>query len=469
VNVETQKLPMSASKPSFEDALNLLESRVNLEQLQSFTPQEMGGRLDILRQLLTQLGDPETKYRTIHITGTKGKGSTCAFLDSILREEGFRVGNFTSPHLYSVTERLTINGVPCSDVEFTELVFNVAEQIDPTVLETLTYFEFITLLAFVYFAQKQVDFAIFEVGMGGRLDATNVCKPDVAIITSISFDHIAQLGPTIAEIAAEKGGIIKPGIPLVSTVRHPEARTILRSIAESQKSPSFFLEESFLTQPTVESAMPLHAFRFQTVPPFPVECDWDGLYSTMPGSHQVRNAAAAVAADLLLQHFDFEKIQTAIRKAFVPLRVEIISSSPTLPTVVFDGAHNRASIQAFCETILEKFPHRRFFLIFGISLGKDIGGILEELTGHFDRTFLTQYSTNSRHFPPQGLGTLFRNNSDSHNFDQALLNVEVVEDCYEALKRCLDAATPDDVVCVTGSMYLAAELRRAYFLHKEHQ
>ncbi|GHT16087.1 hypothetical protein FACS1894170_13520 [Planctomycetales bacterium] len=194
------------TEKTFDEAVRLLESRVNLEQLQSFEPDKMTGRLDMIRQILADLGNPEQQYRTIHVAGTKGKGSVCAFLELIFLTEGKRVGTFTSPHLYFFTERIKIDGNPCSDDDFTRLMFSVCDKIEPAKLAELTYFELLTLLAFVYFSEQKIDAAIIEVGLGGRLDATNVCNPDVTVITSISYDHMMQLGPSLAEIAAEKSG-----------------------------------------------------------------------------------------------------------------------------------------------------------------------------------------------------------------------------------------------------------------------
>ncbi|MDR0328166.1 MAG: bifunctional folylpolyglutamate synthase/dihydrofolate synthase, partial [Planctomycetaceae bacterium] len=287
---------------SFDEAVRLLHDRINLERLQSFAPQDLEGRLEPLRQILTSLGNPETAYRTVHITGTKGKGSTCVMLESILLESGYRVGRFTSPHLYSFTERLMIDGIACSPEDFTALFFSVYEQIEPDILHSLTYFELITLLAFVFFAQKRVDVAIFEVGLGGRLDATNVCQPDVSVITSISYEHTAQLGPTLSDIAAEKSGIIKPGVPVVTTAVHPEPLVVIRTKAQSIGSPLFVLGEHFFVHPS--GTLP-YTFRYDAR--LPVELSLENLSLKMPGTHQMENAAAAVTAFLLLQKDDSDR------------------------------------------------------------------------------------------------------------------------------------------------------------------
>ncbi|MDR3183375.1 MAG: bifunctional folylpolyglutamate synthase/dihydrofolate synthase [Planctomycetaceae bacterium] len=483
---------------SFEEAIHLLENRINLEQLQTFAAEDMTGRLDTLRQLLSLFGSPETKYRTVHVAGTKGKGSVCAFLESMFLAEGKRVGTFTSPHLYSVTERIRINGEACSNEDFAQLVFSVCGKIEPAVLETLTYFELITLLGFVYFAEQKIDVAVIEVGLGGRLDATSICRPDTVVISSISYDHIMQLGPALASIAAEKCGIIKPRIPVVSAVLHPEVQNVVRSKAKEANAPVYFLDESFFVKSSLAPQSSRFAFRFQAMlPEFPLDYEIDGIELSMPGSHQIRNAALAIAARLLLhQHFampDVQCVREGLQRAILPLRVEIVHpSAPDKPVIILDGAHNRSSVRAFIKTVTERFPNRRMFLVFGVSMGKDVEGMISELSGFFYHIFLTQYSNSSRAFPAAGLKRIFAldpgkvpqddaNDSGTNymepsvslnpaifdavrmsaaNFDEEPANLESFSSCVEALQHCLRIATPNDIVCVTGSMYLAAELRK---------
>ena len=480
---------------SFEESVRLLEDRINLERLQRIEPQAMEGRLDVLRDILPSLGNPERTYRTVHVAGTKGKGSTCAMLESLSLAHGWRVGCYSSPHLYAFTERLTINGVPCPPDEFTELFFSVYDRIKPDTMQSLTYFELLTLLAFVYFARKEVDIAIFEVGLGGRLDATNVCNPVVSVITSISYDHIVQLGPTLADIAAEKSGIIKPGVPVVATVLHPEAQEVVRDRAATVGAPLFVLNEHFIVHHCDLPGASQYDFRYDTLPPkFPVEFSLDNVILQMPGGHQIRNASAAVSAFLLLHKgrspCEAETIREGLKNAFLPLRGEVIRLSDDLPTVVFDGAHNRSSIHALIKMVSEKFPKRRLLMIFGTTLGKDVEGMSLEISGHFHHIFLTQSSHSSRRFPPQGLRSILVLNpedcsawdqKDEEDFlepsvnllpdapdtvtipldmDRETKNISVVEDCKEALRQCLQRADAKDIICVTGSLYLAAELRK---------
>ena len=484
---------------SFEKAVQLLEDRINLEHLQSFTSQVMEGRLDLLRNILDSLGNPETTYRTVHIAGTKGKGSTCVMLESLLRQEGWRVGRYTSPHVHSFLERLMIDGKACPPEEFAELFFSVYERIEPNVVQMLTYFELLTLLAFVYFSRKKVDLAIFEVGLGGRLDATNICRPDVSVITSISYDHLQQLGPTLATIAEEKSGIIKPDVPVVTTVLHPEPQRAIRDKAKSVGSPLFVLDEHFFIQHSSLPEASRYTFRYDVSPSdFPTDFSIDNLRLCMLGGHQIRNASAALSAFLLLHQgrhgFDPEKIRAGLQRAFLPLRGETIRRSNNSPTLVFDGAHNRSSIKALFRMISEEFPRRRLLLVFGVSLGKDVEGMLAEISGRFHHIFLTQ-SSDPRRFPPQGLRSILALNPEQArdtemgeenyldpsvflqldtgsdtadtimfpvDIDREIPNVSIVEDCKNALTQCLQLAKPDDVICMTGSLYLTAELRQFF-------
>jgi len=485
---------------SFENAVQLLNDRINLEHVQSFTSQVMEDRLDTLQHLLAALGNPERAYRTVHVAGTKGKGSTCVMLESLLLQEGWRVGRYTSPHIHSFLERLTIDGVACPPDEFAELFFYVYENIEPEMLKTLTYFELLTLLAFVYFAQKEVDVAILEVGLGGRLDATNICHPDVSVITSISYDHVLQLGHTLTAIATEKGGIIKPDVPVVTTVLHPEPQGVIRDRATSVGAPLFILNEHFFIQHSSLPKASQYTFRYDAFSQdCPVNFSLDNITLSMRGGHQIRNASAAISAFLLLHQgnheFDSEKIRSAIQNSFLPLRGEIVRLSQQSPSLVFDGAHNRSSIRVFLKMVSEVFFKRRLLLIFGVSQGKDIEGMFAEISGRFHHIFLTQ-SSNLRRFPPQGLRSILAVNpeqipheeidgegyldpsvslqsddaDDTVTFpidiDREIANVTVVEDCQDALTQCLKIATPEDVICITGSLYLTAELRQFFLKGK---
>jgi dihydrofolate synthase/folylpolyglutamate synthase len=454
----------------FEEALSFLNSRRNFELSRNFESDGLFERLSRLRELLDFLGKPDRRYKIVHVAGTKGKGSTCIFLEGILMSAGVNVGRFMSPHLYSFLERVTVNGVSCSESEFAEIMFYIKEQIskfDVCLLEELTFFELLLVFAFEYFVRCGVDVVLLEVGLGGRFDATNICLPDVTVITNLSFDHIEQLGPTLRDIAREKGGIIKSGIPLVSSVCEVEPRVELCSIIESRGALSYFLGDSFVVEPITVS----ESFKFRTIQDkFPVQIELDDLDLCMFGKHQRQNASLAIAASLLLRdefNVDADVIRKGLAKAFLPARIEVFRGGVGEPTFVVDGAHNRASVEMLIDTLCGLFPRQRKLLVFGTTIGKDIDGMLMELLQNFEMVFMTQYSSSPRRFPPFGLQTIAETVLSAPNMkNNNMCKMEVILDSSLALSKCFELADKDDVVCVTGSIYLAAELRDFYLKNR---
>jgi len=442
--------------PAYERAIAFLTQRVNYENFQKIPYLELVGRLDRFRELLAEWKNPEKRFLTVHVAGTKGKGSTCTLLKSILRQAGYRIGLFSSPHLYSPLERFAVDGTPCDAEEFGELMLSLRDRLkNQEKTLRFTYFELTTLFAFEYFAQKQVDVAILEVGLGGRLDATNTCSPTVTVITNISFDHVEQLGPTLELIAAEKAGIIKPGIPLVAGPESDEAQRIIKTEAETVGSPSFFLGEDFCVAAEGKSK-----FRFVPSPsgeaPFR---EVGSLSLKLLGEHQRNNAALAIATTQLLKRHlkvPVPALRDGLVKAFLPVRTEQFRPFPGSPVFVVDGAHNQASVAALVRALKGLRPFHRKFLIFGTSFGKDVEGMFAELLPFFDHIVLTQYSLNPRYFPPQELLTILR------SLDTAP-KITVDDNACHALEECWRIAERNDLVCATGSMYLASELRK-YFL-----
>ena len=435
----------------YREATTWLENRINYETFRTIPYAELENRLGALGDLLEILGSPDRKYAIVHVAGTKGKGATCIFLEQILHQAGYRTGRFSSPHLHSLMERFTIDGVNCEEPLFAEIVFDLKNRIEKweSTHFTLTYFELTTLFAFEYFARQEVEVAVVEVGLGGRLDSTNVCQPVVSIITSISYDHVEQLGPTLGAIAREKAGIIKPGIPVVSGVRHQEPADVIRTIAASRDAPLHEWGRDFSSQLCPQAADSSLVFDFVTP-----SRHWTQLVSPVWGEHQSRNASAAIMAAVLLEERGWNIPEEAVRRGLqsvrLPARMEICSRNPL---VIVDGAHNRDSVRELVAT-LQTFYRRekgRKILLFGSMLDKDHAGMLQELINVFDWIIFTQPSGNPRSVPAQKLYDIAASQKPGPG--------EVIPDASRAFAQAKTIANAGDLICVTGSFYLAAEIR----------
>jgi dihydrofolate synthase/folylpolyglutamate synthase len=475
-----------------EGPLRFLLDRINYERCLSMPDAEEAFKLDRMRALLRQLGDPQNRLPVIHVAGTKGKGSTAAMMAAVLSTAGYRTGLFTSPHLDRVEERIVVAGQPCSAEEFAALVEQVrpavealdraAAQSDPPELGP-TYFEILTAAAFCHFVRRQVEVAVLEVGLGGRLDSTNVCTPLVSLITSISFDHVKQLGHTLAAIAAEKAGIIKRGVPVISGVTADEAREVVRDIARRNGCRLAELGVDFDVeyhppQHLEQGPSPAHFdFRYRAA-----GCSRDIAVGLL-GRHQAANAALVWAAVDELRQRGWTIPETAVRRGLAevvwPARVEVVARRPT---VVLDAAHNAASVAALVEVLAESFAARRRWLIFATTQEKDLRGMLERLPGRFDEVIFTRYLDNPRGVPPEelqslaaelssplprageGLGVRAVTGSPRPLAGEGLgvraLGTRVAPTPSEAWDIVHRLAAPDDLICVTGSFFIAAEMRR---------
>jgi len=422
-------------------------------------------KLSRTRELLDRLGNPDQCYPILHVTGTKGKGSTAGMAAGILQAAGYRVGVFTSPHLLHVEERLAVDGRPCPPEHFDCLL----EEIRPIVREMdaewegrgesgPTYFEILTAMAALYFAQQGVDLAVLEVGLGGRLDATNVCRPAVSIITSISYDHTDILGTSLKQIAWEKAGIIKRGIPVVSGVTGAEPREVIRRVAEKRGTPWIAHPEhlSYRYRPPQHLELGDGRGGVEMEIRLPGENPFFLQSELRPvGEHQARNAVLAVAAVRRLQRDMGIRIpETAYREALAdvapPARIEVVRRKPV---VVVDAAHNVASVEVLCRTLSECFDARRKWAVFGTTQGKDYEGMLRLLASHFDRFVLTQYHGNPRMLPVDVLSAAAERIMPGR--------FTVCPDAGDAWQTVRAAVQADDLVCVTGSFFLAAEMSQA--------
>lgn len=400
--------------------------------------------------LLAGLDHPERQYPILHIAGTNGKGSTAACLVAILHAAGYQVGAYTTPHLHTFRERIQMDNRPIPEEEFADLTGELVPLNRRLAAEhpdwgEATAFEFSTVLAFLWFARAGVQGGVIEVGLGGRLDATNVVLPEVSIITPVSYDHTHVLGETLAGIATEKGGIIKPGRPVICGPQPPAALTTLERLAAERGSPLFTAGRDWQI-----SGMPE---RFDLAGPWGHYRD---LRLSLIGGHQVENAATAVAACWMLGRRGLPVSEQAIRKGlsavYWPGRIEVVRERPT---IVVDGAHNVAGAQQLAAAIRESFHWRRLTLILGIGNGKDVEGIVQALAPLADRLIATA----SRH--PQASPTARIVTAALATGMRASICVEEAATLEDALRDALTEAESGDLICVAGSLYIVAEAREA--------
>jgi dihydrofolate synthase / folylpolyglutamate synthase len=449
-------------------AEQFLHSRIDYERSPAIPYDKRDFKLDRMVRFLSQLGNPHVGLNTVHIAGTKGKGSTAAMIASALSAAGYRTGLYTSPHLDRVEERLRIDGVQIASDDFVELIERIrpcVAELDATAADELpvsqgpTYFEVLTAMALVYFADQRVDWAVLEVGLGGRLDSTNVCHPAVSVITSISFDHTKQLGNTLAAIAAEKAGIIKPGVPVVSGVIEPEPRDVIRQMAAQhgcrliERTVDF--DVTYRTGKATSDECPPSSNSHYSSIDFTSrvarrECCLRDVELSLLGEHQGDNAAVALAAleELRTQgwHLDESDIRRGLAAVRWPARVEVVSVNPT---VVLDTAHNLASVDALIAT-LEGIASRQRILIFATTRDKDVRGMLEKLLPKFDVVMLTRYQNNPRGMPAEELVEIASElgKHDCLSFSNSI----------NAWQMARQSAKAEDLIVITGSFFLAAEL-----------
>ena len=435
-------------------AADFLLGRINFER-QPPSASQHAFKVDRMRQLLRVLGSPQEQMPAVHIAGTKGKGSTAMMVASALRASGIGTGLYTSPHIESFTERLWFDGAHPTDAEFDSLLPEVASAIKQVDGDStgpgVTYFEAMTAMAWVYFVRRGAELVVLEVGLGGRLDATNVCVPEVTAITNISRDHTNILGETIEEIAAEKAGIIKAGVPCVLGEMPERAAEVIRKVAEGRGAP------------VMESAG-----RYDAIPParegdswrIGLRDGWNGLEENggatwrvpLRGAHQVKNATVALLVLKSLAERGWKIGHVDVGRGWDtmawPARIEVVGEEPT---VLIDAAHNWASTSALVATVEQDFGRRRRVLLFAGNQEKDVAGILSLLAPHFDSVVLTAFQGNSRGMPLGQLETLW--------FAVTGRPAHRCETPEEGLALCRRIARPEDLICVAGSFFLAAEVR----------
>jgi dihydrofolate synthase/folylpolyglutamate synthase len=438
---------------TYDDALRFWYGRINYE-VKAARPGDL--KLERMRALLRMLGGPHERVRLVHVTGTKGKGSTCVMLASILQAAGYRVGLFTSPHLEHIEERIQVDRIPITHEELAARMAEAAPAVEQLErdgqagadrLPGLTFFEIGTALGFLHFCRRRCDVAVIEVGLGGRFDSTNVCTPLASVITSIGFDHMSQLGNTLEAIAFQKAGIIKRRVPVVSGVTQDGPRAVIESVAAEMRAPLLECHRDFdfeysLGQAGSRVAVSTTRTRYGWLP------------LNLHGAHQAHNAAIAVATCERLQDAGLSIPPHAVERGLAtvqwPARIEVLRCEPA---IVLDTAHNVPSANALVDTLGQMFGGvRRKEVIVGVSSDKQYAEILRILAGYFDHLHMTKYSNNPRAVPPEKLAAVMDEVAPEKP-------ITLHGNAAEAWRSSRANALPSDLLCVTGSVFLAGELR----------
>ncbi len=399
--------------------------------------------LNCTENLLARVGKPHRKLRFIHIAGTNGKGSTAAILSRILCHHGTRVGLYTSPHLVRFTERFRINDEEVSAGRILQVFEKIRATLDES--QSPTFFEMVTAMAFLYFAEEQADFVIAETGLGGRLDATNVITPEVCVITNIGFDHQEFLGSTLSSIAREKAGIIKQEVPVVTGALQPVAQGILKTACMKKSAPLYRFKSDF----SVRRNSKKEFFYYRGI-----KTQLPALRLNLRGQHQVGNAALALAALEVLEQKRLislrpESVERAMCDVRWPARLEVLETNPL---IVLDGAHNPQGAESLRDALKESFSYKKLHLVMGIMADKDILGILRRLLPIAETAIFTK-PTYARAANPDDIRKMAR---------PYIQKYYVISDAASAIQAARHLAEPKDLICITGSLYFAGEVKQIF-------
>lgn len=431
-------------------------------------------KLDRMAELLDRLHNPQRHLPVVHIAGTKGKGSTAVMVAEMLGHAGFLCGLYTSPHLERIEERMVVGGQTCSEQEFVDLVTHikpVVEDMDrrstkcTPAIPGPTYFEILTAMALLYFASRHVDVAVLETGLGGRLDSTNLCEPLVSVITTISFDHMEQLGHTLTAIAGEKAGIIKPGVPVISGVTQGEPLSVIRQKAAETGSDVYSLGRDFhfTHRPAKRGSYAYGTYYLggqidywqQTGLP---ALRWDAIDVALFGQHQGHNAATALCVASLLRQKGWKiaerDCRVALSRVQLPVRVELVSHDPP---VIVDAAHNVASIEALVAALNDIFPRRPRILLFASTRGKEYDKMLASLVPEFDQIILTRYQNNPRAVTLDKLNTVLSEILERQSDRD--LPVTLSDSPTDAFDKACELSGGTHLICATGSFFISSEIR----------
>jgi dihydrofolate synthase/folylpolyglutamate synthase len=438
---------------SYNEAMSYLFSKTDYEKQETLRYNVTTFSLDRMRKLLSLLGNPHKKIQTVHIAGTKGKGSTATMLAKMLEANGYTVGLYTSPHLVHLHERIMVNSKMINERQMLDLmnrIHTAVEKLSKT--DPPTFFEIMTTLAFMYFVDMNVHIAVIETGMGGRLDSTNVIEPKVVGITSLSIDHVQQLGKTIDSIAREKAGVFKQGVPIVTVEQDPAAMRVLKSEALAVKAPlsvtgddidfSYRFETSRENGPHTRICLTTPTSKFEH------------LRVPLHGIHQAINCGLALAMlDKLKEsglQIDNGKATEALQNVRLAGRMEIICEDPR---IMIDGAHNAASIRALIQAIGQNIPYDSMVVIFGCNNDKDVEGMLRELQYGADKVIFTR-SNSAKAMSPQDLSDKYT--EICGKMCQTAIGLD------EALRLAGSAISKEDLICITGSFYLIGQAKMRF-------
>ena len=447
-----RNLTQKGRKPgrTYDSALRYLFAQTNYEQMLRVRYNRDTFSLSRMRALLKDFGDPHKKIRSVHIAGTKGKGSTATMLATMLQACGHKVGLYTSPHITDIRERIQVNGQMISQAALARLICRAQPTIDKLSADKPTFFEIFTGIAFCHFLNEGVDLAVVETGLGGRLDSTNVLRPAVCGFTSISRDHTQQLGGSLSKIAAEKAGILKSNTPAVSVPQDPEAKRALKQAARESKARLMFTGEDIDFSYRVESSRQdgCHTRICLTTP----RSRFEHLPVPLLGEHQALNCGLALA---LLDQLKSQGVKIDDRAAiqglagvYLPGRMEMIHDDPR---ILVDGAHNAASMHALMRAIGQHIPYDSMVMVFGCAGDKDIDGMIAEIATGADKVIFTQASSNPRAAKPQRLAEVY---------EEATGRVsQTTEDLREAIRIARSAVSREDLICICGSFCLVGEAK----------
>ena len=437
----------SADINGYAAAVRYLMERTDFERMRSVKYNEQTFKLERMQQLLAKLGNPHEQIRTVHVAGTNGKGSTVAMIASMLQACGYTVGVYTSPHLVELRDRIVINGQSIDKAVFAEAVKVVAKAAEKAGVEP-TFFEVVTAVCFKYFAEQAVDIAVVEVGLGGRLDSTNVIRPEACVITSIDFDHTKLLGNTLEEIAREKAGIFKKDVPAFIFESEPGVQQAIAEVAEKAGAPLRIVNKDidYSARFCVTEDLGPHT----RVCLYTKTSRLEHLPVPLPGEHQASNCGLALAVVDHLKTVGFDcpedKITAGLAATKVPGRMQLVWDRPR---VLVDGAHNPAAVGALMRCVGAHVPYDSMICVFGCCSDKDVSGLIDKVNLGADKVIFTRAAGNPRSADPEDLQKLFHERSGKMS--------QVAKTLPEALEMATRAVSREDLVCVTGSFYLVGE------------